>query len=84
LAQKSLLLDRFVDLTGYTRKSAIRLLTVEQEYATCQNQLARLQFESLDLQQRLEEAERKVQSGSKKKIRATPAHHPLRESYHET
>jgi hypothetical protein len=41
-----------------------RLLTVEQECTTYQNQLARLQFELLDLQQRLEEAERKVQSSS--------------------
>jgi len=64
-----------------------RLLVVEQEYATCQNQLARLQFELLDLQQRLEEVERKTNPSSsrrgKKEIRATPAQHTIQESHHE-
>ena len=65
-----------------------RLLAVEQEWATCQNQIARLQFALLDLQQRFEETERKVQSSSlkkgKKESNATPAHHAIRESDHET
>jgi hypothetical protein len=41
-----------------------RLIAVEQEYAACQQQLARLQFEVLDLQQRWEEAEHKSQPSS--------------------
>ncbi len=52
-----------------------RLIAVEQEYAISQQQLARLQFELLDLQQRLEEAERKSQPSSPgkggKKAKAT-------------
>ncbi len=55
-----------------------RLIAVEQEYAACQQQLARLQFEVLDLQQRLEEAERKRQPSSprkgEKKANATLPH----------
>ncbi len=39
---------------------AERLLAVEQAYATCQRQLASLQFELLDLQQQLEDAKRKA------------------------
>lgn len=37
-----------------------RLLTVEQAYATCQQQLASLQFELVDLHQQLEDAKRKA------------------------
>jgi len=52
-----------------------RLIAVEQEYAISQQQLARLQFELLDLQQRLEEAKRKSQPSSPgkggKKAKAT-------------
>ncbi len=52
-----------------------RLIAVEQEYAACQEQLARLQFEVLDLQQQLEEAEHKSQPSSPgkggKKAKAT-------------
>jgi hypothetical protein len=38
-----------------------RLLSVEQAYATCQQQLASLQFELFDLQQQLENVKRKAQ-----------------------
>jgi hypothetical protein len=38
-----------------------RLISVEQAYAACQQQLASLQFELLDLQQQLEDAKRKAQ-----------------------
>src|SRR5712692_9085483 len=52
-----------------------RLIAVEQEYAISQQQLARLQFEVLDLQQRLEEAEHTSQPSSPgkggKKAKAT-------------
>lgn len=44
-----------------------RLLAVEQEHATCQSQLARLQFEVLHLQQQLEEAKRNAPAPSKGK-----------------
>src|SRR6266487_6811814 len=42
-----------------------RLIAIEQEYAICQNQLARLQFELLDLKLQLEEAKRHEPAHSK-------------------
>jgi hypothetical protein len=65
-----------------------RLLAVEQEWITCQNQVARLQFALLDLQQRVEEAERKAPSSSSskgsKKSHTTSVHRAIGESQHET
>jgi hypothetical protein len=49
---------------------AERLLSVEQTYATCQQQLASLQFELLDLQQQLEDAKRNAQQQTQKEGRA--------------
>jgi hypothetical protein len=47
-----------------------RLIAVEQEYATCQQQLARLQFELLDLKLHLEEAMRREPAQSKKRVKS--------------